>query len=233
MPENVLELRQVTKTFHSGADTLTVLHDITFSVESGDTLSLVGPSGSGKTTLLGLCAGLDLPTTGTIELAGHILNRLSEDKRAFLRNKYVGFVFQNFQLLGSLTALENVMIPLELRREANAEVRAKELLERVGLGNRLHHYPAQLSGGEQQRVAVARAFITRPAVLFADEPTGNLDEENAARLTDLLFSLNREQGTTLILVTHNAELAAKTGRTIQLRGGKILTDSKVASVKTP
>lgn len=230
MPDIVLELRGVTKTFTTASQALTVLHDISFSVQAGTTVALVGPSGSGKTTLLGLCAGLDLPSSGTVILAGHTLNTLSEDDRAALRNQYVGFVFQNFQLLSSLTALENVMVPLELRGERQAAQRAKELLGRVGLGDRLHHYPTQLSGGEQQRVAVARAFISQPKILFADEPTGNLDEENAAHLSELLFGLNREQGTTLILVTHNAELAAKTGRIIQLRGGKIVADNPAASV---
>jgi putative ABC transport system ATP-binding protein len=221
----VLELYRVTKTFHTGSQALTVLHDISFQVHAGTTLALVGPSGSGKTTLLGLCAGLDLPSSGTIKLAGYDLQMLSEDERARLRNQHVGFVFQNFQLLGSLTALENVMLPLELRGERQASWRAKELLTRVGLEERLHHYPAQLSGGEQQRVAVARAFITRPQILFADEPTGNLDEDNAAILADLLFALNREHGTTLLLVTHNGELAARAGRVIQLRGGKVFSDT--------
>ncbi len=229
MPDIVLELQDVTKTFTTGTHVLTVLQNISFSVPEGTTVSLVGPSGSGKTTLLGLCAGLDLPSSGLVMLSGHTLNKLSEDERAALRNQYIGFVFQNFQLLSSLTALENVMVPLELRGERHAAQRAKDLLERVGLSDRLHHYPAQLSGGEQQRVAVARAFISQPKILFADEPTGNLDEENAAHLAGLLFSLNREQGTTLILVTHNAELAAKTGRIIQLRGGKIIADNPAAS----
>lgn len=225
MPATVLELQGVTKTFTTTTHALTVLHDISFAVSEGTTLALVGPSGSGKTTLLGLCAGLDLPSSGTVTLVGHSLGKLSENDRAALRNQYIGFVFQNFQLLSSLTALENVMVPLELRGERRAAQRAKELLDRVGLGSRLHHYPSQLSGGEQQRVAVARAFISQPKILFADEPTGNLDEENAAHLSDLLFSLNREHGTTLILVTHNAELAAKTGRIIQLRGGRIMADT--------
>ncbi len=224
MPEIVLELHEVTKQFHTEVQTLTVLQDISFSVAEGSTLALVGPSGSGKTTLLGLCAGLDLPTSGSITLAGHKVHQLPEDNRAWLRNRYVGFVFQNFQLMHSLTALENVMLPLELRGEPHAEKPARELLERVGLGQRLHHYPAQLSGGEQQRVAVARAFITRPRILFADEPTGNLDDENASRLTDLLFALNRENGTTLVLVTHNADLASRAGRIIQLRGGRLFSD---------
>lgn len=232
MPDTVLALQQVTKIYATGTQTLTVLQDITFSVQGGTTLALIGPSGSGKTTLLGLCAGLDLPSSGTITLAGQQLNTLSEDERAAIRNQYIGFVFQNFQLLSSLTALENVMVPLELRGERFAAERAKDLLVRVGLGDRLNHYPAQLSGGEQQRVAVARAFITQPKILFADEPTGNLDEENATLLAELLFSLNRERGTTLVLVTHNTELAAKTGRILQLRGGKIVADSQAVSVVT-
>lgn len=224
MSDTVLDVQHVTRQFVSGDHLITVLHDITFSVRTGSTLALTGPSGSGKTTLLGLCAGLDLPSSGNITLSGYSLPELSEDERAHIRNRYVGFVFQNFQLLNSLTALENVMVPLELRGERNADESARELLHRVGLSNRLHHYPAQLSGGEQQRVAVARAFSTHPLILFADEPTGNLDEENAGLLIDLLFGLNRERGTTLILVTHNAELAGKTDRIIQLRGGKMVAE---------
>jgi putative ABC transport system ATP-binding protein len=187
----------------------------------------VGPSGSGKTTLLGLCAGLDQPTSGSIRLLDIELGELSEDERAYVRNQYVGFVFQNFQLLPTLTALENVMIPLELRGGKNITVKAEELLGRVGLADRMNHYPSQLSGGEQQRVAIARAFISEPKILFADEPTGNLDEETADKITDLLFAINKELGTTLVLVTHNLQLAAHTGRILKLKGGKILEDKAI------
>jgi putative ABC transport system ATP-binding protein len=171
-----------------------------------------------------LCAGLDTPTTGTISLMGFKLNAMSEDDRAYIRNQYVGFVFQNFQLLSTLTALENVMVPLELRGEKNVMPKAKELLGRVGLGDRLQHYPSQLSGGEQQRVAMARAFITDPKILFADEPTGNLDEENAHHITELLFGMNKEVKTTLVLVTHNLELAQKTQRILRMKGGRLVQD---------
>jgi putative ABC transport system ATP-binding protein len=188
----------------------------------------VGPSGCGKTTLLGLCAGLDQPTTGKVSLVNIELNRLNEDDRAYVRNQYVGFVFQNFQLLPTLTALENVMIPLELRGGKNISSKAERLLGRVGLEERKHHYPSQLSGGEQQRVAIARAFITDPKILFADEPTGNLDEETAEIITNLLFELNKEKGTTLVLVTHNPQLAAHTGRILKLKGGKLIEDKTVS-----
>lgn len=198
-----------------------VLDNVTFSAVQGASLAIIGPSGSGKTTLLGLCAGLDTATSGTLSLMGFKLNNMDEDDRAYLRNQYVGFVFQNFQLLATLTALENVMVPLELRGERDAGPKAKELLQRVGLGDRSHHYPTQLSGGEQQRVAMARAFITNPKILFADEPTGNLDEENANHITELLFGMNREHGTTLVLVTHNLELAQRTQRILRMRGGRL------------
>jgi putative ABC transport system ATP-binding protein len=198
-----------------------VLDNVSFSVGQGDSLAIIGPSGSGKTTLLGLCAGLDTATSGTLSLMGFKLNVMDEDDRAYLRNQYVGFVFQNFQLLSTLTALENVMVPLELRGSRDASSKAKELLARVGLGERSHHYPSQLSGGEQQRVAMARAFITDPKILFADEPTGNLDEENAHHITELLFGMNKEKGTTLVLVTHNLELAQRTRRILRMRGGKL------------
>src|SRR6187402_459689 len=199
MPNVVLRAENLTKTYRTAENSLTVLDDVSFAVEQGDSLAIIGPSGSGKTTLLGLCAGLDVATSGTISLMGFKLSALGEDDRAYIRNQYVGFVFQNFQLLSTLTALENVMVPLELRGERNVAPKAKELLERVGLASRIHHYPSQLSGGEQQRVAMARAFITNPKILFADEPTGNLDEENAINLTELLFNMNKEQGTTLVL----------------------------------
>lgn len=220
----VLEADELTKTYRSNDRSLTVLDSVSFTVEQGNSLAIIGPSGSGKTTLLGLCAGLDVPSSGTLSLMGFKLNSMSEDDRAYLRNQYVGFVFQNFQLLATLTALENVMVPLELRGEKNVATKAKELLERVGLKERMHHYPTQLSGGEQQRVAMARAFITDPKILFADEPTGNLDEENASHITDLLFGMNREEKTTLVLVTHNLELAEKTNRIIRMKGGKLIED---------
>ncbi|MFN3840885.1 MAG: ABC transporter ATP-binding protein [Cyclobacteriaceae bacterium] len=225
MAQIVLQADNLTKTYQSGNGSLTVLNQVSFSVQQGDTMAIIGPSGSGKTTLLGLCAGLDVPTSGTISLMGFKLNTMNEDDRAYIRNQYLGFVFQNFQLLQTLTALENVMVPLELRGEKKVADKARELLSRVGLTDRLHHYPTQLSGGEQQRVAMARAFITNPKILFADEPTGNLDDENARHLTDLLFKLNQEEGTTLVLVTHNVELAQKTNRIVRMRGGELIEDS--------
>ncbi len=220
----ILHAENLTKRYRSADNALTVLDDVSFSVQEGHSAAIVGPSGSGKTTLLGLCAGLDTPTSGTISLMNIKLNTLNEDNRAHLRNQYVGFVFQNFQLLSTLTALENVMVPLELRGEKNILPKAKDLLQRVGLGNRMTHYPSQLSGGEQQRVAIARAFITDPKILFADEPTGNLDEENAQHVTELLFGMNKEQGTTLVLVTHNVELAQRTQRILRMKGGKLAED---------
>lgn len=227
MAQIVLEADHLTKTYTSGSGTLTVLDQVSFQVQQGATLAIVGPSGSGKTTLLGLCAGLDVATGGSVKLMGFELQAMDEDDRAYLRNQYVGFVFQNFQLLPTLTALENVMVPLELRGERAALPRAKELLERVGLGNRMEHYPTQLSGGEQQRVAMARAFITSPRILFADEPTGNLDEENARHITELLFRMNREQDTTLVLVTHHLELAYRTSRVLMMKSGRLVEDQLV------
>ena len=220
----ILNVRNLEKTYSSGSHDLTVLNEISFSVEEQETFAIVGPSGSGKTTLLGLCAGLDKPDSGTISLCGTELNGLSEDKRALLRNQKVGFVFQDFQLLPTLTALENVSVPLELQGKKSASKTAKELLEKVGLGERLDHYPSQLSGGEQQRVALARAFSNRPAILFADEPTGNLDAETGEKVEDLLFGLNKEAGTTLVIVTHDIELAQKTQKILRLKGGKIVAD---------
>ena len=208
-----------------------VLDNVSFTVEQGDSMAIIGPSGSGKTTLLGLCAGLDTATTGVISLMGFKLNAMSEDDRAYARNQFVGFVFQNFQLLSTLTALENVMVPLELRGDRNVSPKAMELLGRVGLSDRLHHYPSQLSGGEQQRVALARAFITDPKILFADEPTGNLDEENATHITELLFEMNKEKGTTLVLVTHNLELAQRTQRILRMRGGKLVEEVMVEGLR--
>jgi putative ABC transport system ATP-binding protein len=226
----ILRVESLTKSYFSGSTLLTVLHDINLSIAAGASCAIVGPSGSGKTTLLGLCAGLDLPTHGTVVLNGVELNRLSEDERAAVRNQQVGFVFQNFQLMPTLTALENVMVPLELRGENGAQPRAKELLQQVGLGERLHHYPVQLSGGEQQRVALARAFVNHPRILFADEPTGNLDSETSERIEDILFQLNAEYGTTLVIATHNLELAARTGRIIKLKAGAVISDERTNHV---
>ena len=222
----MLEVRDLTKTYRSGDRDLTVLRQVNFAVDDGSTCAVVGPSGSGKTTLLGLCAGLDQATSGSVVLDGVTLNYLCEDERARLRRERVGFVFQTFQLVPTLSALENVAVPLELRGERSVEERARELLCRVGLEDRLSHYPAQLSGGEQQRVGMARAFINQPRILFADEPTGNLDTETGAVVEDLLFSLNQESGTTLVLVTHNSELAHRAGRLIRLKGGSIVEDSQ-------
>jgi putative ABC transport system ATP-binding protein len=222
--ESILNLQLVSKTFKSGNRLLTVLDNVSFSVREGATLSIVGPSGSGKTTLLGLCAGLDRSSSGSIMLQNNNLESLNEDQLAAVRNKYIGFIFQNFQLIPTLTAIENVMVPLELRGEKKVRPRAMELLDKVGLADRSHHYPAQLSGGEQQRVSIARAFCNKPGILFADEPTGNLDAETSEKIVNLIFDLNKEAGTTLLLVTHNAELAARTQRIIHLKGGKIVSD---------
>lgn len=224
----ILETINLTKVYRSGDRDLTVLDDISFSILKGQTCAILGPSGSGKTTLLGLCAGLDAPTTGDVKINGTGLGGLDEDARAALRNREVGFVFQNFQLMSNLTALENVMVPLELRGESGVDKRAGELLGRVGLGERLDHYPTQLSGGEQQRVALARAFINQPKLLFADEPTGNLDGATSAKVVDLIFDLNRELGTSLVLVTHDLELARKTEQVIRLKNGRMVTEEPEA-----
>ena len=218
---NILNVKELEKTYQSGSKYLKVLDNISFQIKKGETFSIVGPSGSGKTTLLGLCAGLDSSDTGSIELCGKELSGLNEDERAMLRNKEVGFIFQDFQLLPTLTALENVSVPLELQGKSNAKEKAMELLAKVGLSDRHDHYPSQLSGGEQQRVALARAFSNEPSILFADEPTGNLDTDTSQKVEDLLFDLNKEAGTTLVLVTHDLELANKTQRILRLRKGKI------------
>ncbi|TPE45885.1 ABC transporter ATP-binding protein [Pontibacter mangrovi] len=225
---SILDIINLKKDYDSGDRHLTVLQGINFSLDAGDMCAIVGPSGSGKTTLLGLCAGLDRASSGSVILNGIKLDELSEDARAQVRNQYVGFIFQNFQLIPTLTALENVMVPMELRGERNVQQQAMELLARVGLAERADHYPTQLSGGEQQRVSLARAFSNKPAILFADEPTGNLDEETGERVEKLLFDLNREAGTTLVLVTHDLELAAKTDRIIRIKGGTVVSDQLTA-----
>lgn len=217
----ILKVENLSKTYRSGDHDLHVLNQVSFEVNSGETFAIVGPSGSGKTTLLGLCAGLDTTDEGAIWLCGQNLVNLDEDGRALLRNQNVGFVFQDFQLLPTLTALENVVVPLELRGVKSAMDQGKELLAKVGLSDRAGHYPSQLSGGEQQRVALARAFANQPSILFADEPTGNLDDETGTKIEQLLFDLNKEQGTALVIVTHDLELAQKTDRSIRLRSGKI------------
>ena len=226
----ILNVKQLRKTYQSGGSKLTVLEDISFSVPTGTSYAIVGPSGSGKTTLLGLCAGLDSPDSGSVTLCDQQMEDLSEDQRAALRNEKVGFIFQNFQLLPTLTALENVSVPLELKGDRQASETARSLLEKVGLGDRTHHYPSQLSGGEQQRVALARAFANRPEILFADEPTGNLDEQTGERVVRLLFDLNKEAGTTLIIVTHDMELARRCNQLMRLQGGRILEFVKAETV---
>ena len=214
----------LTKTVQTAAGPLTILQNINIAIAAGESLAVIGASGSGKTTLLGILAGLDVPSSGSVALAGEELTHLDEESRALLRGRLVGFVFQNFQLLASLTAAENVMLPIELRGDADAAQRAAELLDRVGLGKRGHHYPRQLSGGEQQRVAIARAFACRPQVLFADEPTGNLDTTTGARVTELLFELNADFGTTLVLVTHDPRLAARCARSVTVDAGEIVQE---------
>ncbi|HSH39728.1 MAG TPA: ABC transporter ATP-binding protein [Chthoniobacterales bacterium] len=216
----ILKVQQLTKSYTTGAGQLTVLKNISFELPQGSTCAILGPSGSGKTTLLGLCAGLDRPTSGSVLLNGEPLADLSEDERALVRNEHVGFVFQNFQLIPTLTALENVTVPMELRGDRTARALGLELLRRVGLGERVEHYPTQLSGGEQQRVALARAFINRPKILFADEPTGNLDAETSSGIIDIMLELNRSAGTALVLVTHDPDVASLTERTIRLRSGE-------------
>ena len=216
----ILDVQRLTKTYVTGAGNLTVLKEISFIVPQGGTCSILGPSGSGKTTLLGLCAGLDLPTSGRVFLNGIPLERAGEDERAQIRNALLGFVFQSFQLISTLTALENVMVPLELRGDRSARALGMELLHRVGLAGRVDHYPAQLSGGEQQRVALARAFVNRPKILFADEPTGNLDAETSSGVLEIMLELNRDVKTALILVTHDPEVARLTERTVRLRNGE-------------
>lgn len=224
--EAIIEVSAVEKTVLMGGEPLQILQATSMVIAKGDSLAIVGASGSGKSTLLGLLAGLDLPTKGSIRLAGQTITDLSEDQRAAVRLQHVGFVFQSFQLMPNLTALENVMLPLELQNAAGIEAKAKQILSRVGLAARLQHYPKQLSGGEQQRVALARAFVTEPTVLFADEPTGNLDSHTGERVADLLFQLNQEKQTTLVLVTHDKKLASRCQQLITLEAGKIVTASE-------
>lgn len=220
----ILDVQQLGKTYTSGSRNLTVLNNVSFTLYEKDTFAIVGPSGSGKTTLLGLCAGLDSPGTGTVSLCGTVINNLNEDEKALLRNEKVGFIFQNFQLIPTLTALENVIVPLELQGIKHAKNIGANLLDKVGLSERKDHYPSQLSGGEQQRVSLARAFSNKPKILFADEPTGNLDHETGEKVIKLLFELNADAGTTLVIVTHDMELAERTQRVLKLKGGKIISD---------
>jgi putative ABC transport system ATP-binding protein len=224
--ETMLKVERLTKTYRTAGGPLTVLKEVSFALGAGASLAIVGPSGSGMTTLLGLCAGLDRPSSGEVTLAGQSIGALDEDARALVRNAHVGFVFQNFQLVPTLTALENVLVPVALRGESGPEVEAegRALLGRVGLGARHDHYPVQLSGGEQQRVALARAFVNRPKILFCDEPTGNLDGDTAQAMVELIFGLNHEKGTTLVLVTHDLELARRCQRVIRLKGGAVIRD---------
>jgi len=229
----VLSVEHLSKFFKSGDQTLSVLHDISFAIEEGGSCAIVGPSGSGKTTLIAICAGLERPSEGSVDFNGVPLHRASEDELARIRNQFIGFIFQSFQLLPSLTALENVMVPAEIRGENHARSRATDLLKQVGLDGRLQHYPIQLSGGEQQRVAIARAFMNRPKILFADEPTGNLDGETAKEIVRLIFNLNATAGTTLILVTHDSDLTRQAGRVISLRAGRLLSDTLTMVASTP
>jgi putative ABC transport system ATP-binding protein len=226
----MLEARRLTKEYRSGTTPLAVLRDVNFTIADGAFVAIVGPSGSGKTTLLGLLAGLDVPTSGSVVMDGTDISTLSEDSRARLRGQKVGFVFQSFQLIPTLTALENVQVPLELRGDDGAPARARELLGRVGLGDRAHHFPNQLSGGEQQRVAIARAFSNAPRLLFADEPTGNLDSDTGAHIVQLLETLNRESGTTIVLVTHDLALAERSQRIIRLADGVVVSDAPTTVV---
>jgi putative ABC transport system ATP-binding protein len=227
----MLVATDLTKEYQSGTSRLAVLKHVSFAIPQGAFVAIVGPSGSGKTTLLGLLAGLDLPSSGSVTLDGVDLTRLTEDERARLRGEKVGFIFQTFQLIPTLTAIENVQVPLELRGDNGAAHRARDLLERVGLGDRTDHFPAQLSGGEQQRVAIARAFSNSPRILFADEPTGNLDGVTGARIVELLESLNRASGSTIVLVTHDLTLAERAGRLVRLRDGEVVEDRETGERK--
>lgn len=227
--DSILSISHLSKTYQSGSKSLTVLDDVSFEVAKGASCAIVGPSGSGKTTLLGLCAGLDRPSSGSVHLNGVQLDSLNEDEKARVRNQHVGFIFQNFNLMPTLTALENVMVPLELRKASNIRQRALDLLAKVGLADRKNHYPAQLSGGEQQRVSIARAFANAPSILFADEPTGNLDGETGTHIEELIFALNKDTGTTLVMVTHDLELARRTERVIGMKNGRLFSDILTAA----
>lgn len=233
-PQSVLVANQLTKRVSTHDGSLTILSEVSFDIKSGESVAIVGVSGSGKSTLLGLLAGLDLPTQGDVVLYGQSLNQLDEDGRAQLRGEHVGFVFQSFQLLPTLTALENVLLPLEIMGHNDSESNARQLLDRVGLSERATHYPNQLSGGEQQRVAIARAFATEPTILFADEPTGNLDTSTGQKVIELLFELNRERNTTLVMVTHDVQLAERCDRLIRLDAGKIVPGDvvEIASLRS-
>jgi putative ABC transport system ATP-binding protein len=226
MPDNlaqsIIRVSELGKQVTTGASELTILSGVSFEVLAGEAVAIVGVSGSGKSTLLGLLAGLDTPSTGSVRIDGHDIGTLDEDGRAALRGRMIGFVFQSFQLLPAMTALENVMLPLELAGADDAQTAARLMLERVGLGDRTHHYPKQLSGGEQQRVAIARAFVGRPRLLFADEPTGNLDTATGAQVIDLLFELNRESGATLLLVTHDEALTRRCNRVLRIAAGRLV-----------
>ncbi|MGH7794871.1 MAG: ABC transporter ATP-binding protein [Candidatus Binatia bacterium] len=229
MANDILRVEHLSKVFKSGDhEVINVLSDISFAIEGGSTCAIVGPSGSGKTTLIAICAGLERPSAGSVAFDGVAMQSAGEEELARLRNQSVGFIFQNFQLLPSLTALENVMVPAEIRGENHARRRAADLLKQVGLDSRLQHYPVQLSGGEQQRVAIARAFMNQPKILFADEPTGNLDADTGREIIRLIFDLNATRGTTLLLVTHDRELTQLASRTIRLRGGRLVSDSNDA-----
>ena len=235
MDKPILNVQNLTKTFTSGSKELTVLKEVSFTIQPGRSCAIVGPSGSGKTTLLGLCAGLDQPTSGSVSLNGLEISAMDESQLSSVRNEQIGFVFQSFQLISTLTALENVMVPVELRGVPYREVekKATALLTEVGLGDRLEHYPSQLSGGEQQRVGLARAFIHQPDILFADEPTGNLDGDTGAQIEQLMFDLNSKLGTTLVIVTHDRTLAEKCDRTIELKNGQILSDTESVDYLKP
>ena len=226
MKKTILSVEHLNKLFKSGDKSVAILQDISFAIEEGSACAIVGPSGSGKTTLIAICAGLERPTEGAVLLNGTAMHSATEEELSRVRNQFVGFVFQNFQLLSSLTALENVMVPAEIRGENHARSRAQNLLRQVGLSARTDHYPIQLSGGEQQRVAIARAFMNHPRILFADEPTGNLDNDTAREIVRLIFQLNAEAGTTLMLVTHDRELTQQADRVISLKGGRVLSDTR-------
>jgi len=228
----ILSVEHLHKIFKSGDQTVTVLNDVSFEVEEGSACAIIGPSGSGKTTLIAICAGMERPTQGSVIFNEFAMHTSNEEELSLIRNRFIGFIFQNFQLLPSLTAVENVMVPAEIHGEKDSRVRAADLLKQVGLAHRLHHYPIQLSGGEQQRVAIARAFINRPRILFADEPTGNLDAETAQEIIRLIFHLNVSTGTTLMLVTHDREVTQQASRVIHLRAGTIVSDSR-DNRKTP